>query len=376
MPRRLPLLLPALLIAALSDCMKAERLGTDTNSPDGMVFGSISLDLLGGLATGYAGAEFVAVGEACTVWASADGISWTHAATLPGCSGDLASVAHGNGAWVATGANAAGGSNCAIWTSPDGYTWQAASCPDSTQRKSVAFGNGMFIAGGSCDTNNQLLSISTDGATWTGSFDCASQNVDNLSRIVFDGQGHFVAQINQPSIGNLLFGGADQGLSPLTASALSLSTILQAGPAGSVDTSRWSMGTAYQLQNWPYSELLINPAFDVTRDFGATINAFGYAASQRIAVGYAGTTGCQIHTWTRASSTDVTPASCASVAGSANVQLEVVGGNVLRAVTAGPDYAGGPGYFNAHFYYSDDGSNWTLGSIVGTAQSVSAIGAR
>ncbi|MCQ6468391.1 hypothetical protein NPN14_24490, partial [Vibrio parahaemolyticus] len=65
-------------------------------------------------------------------------------------------VAYGNNLWIAGGSNA-------IRTSPDGITWTTRTSNFPSLILSVAYGNNLWIAGG----YTGALRTSTDGVTWT-----------------------------------------------------------------------------------------------------------------------------------------------------------------------------------------------------------------
>ncbi|TGM12786.1 hypothetical protein EHQ81_12940 [Leptospira selangorensis] len=137
------------------------------------------------------GVEFVAVGVACSLWTSKDGIAWTASSgssVFPDCSGgSLYSVTYGNGLFVAigtvTGDFTSRTNNCGLWTSSDALTWTRISCPNSTTYPSqgnlplrtISYGSvggvNKFIATGSkfaYGSGEKLYMIqSLDGVTWT-----------------------------------------------------------------------------------------------------------------------------------------------------------------------------------------------------------------
>lgn len=141
--------------------------------------------------TSDTGPEFVAVGLACSVWASDDGITWTAsvgATVFPDCSGgNLYSVAYGKGLFVAVGTLSGDftsrTNNCGIWTSPDAVTWTRISCPNfaaypaigNLPLRTISYGSvggvNKFIATGSkfaYGDGEKLYAVqSLDGVTWT-----------------------------------------------------------------------------------------------------------------------------------------------------------------------------------------------------------------
>lgn len=90
---------------------------------------------------------------------STNGLSWTNAATP---NAQLGSIAYGNGTFVAVDISGTLGTIAA--TSPDAVTWTLRTLPSSSAWRSVAFGNGVFVALSNTSTN---AATSTDGITWT-----------------------------------------------------------------------------------------------------------------------------------------------------------------------------------------------------------------
>jgi hypothetical protein len=137
----------------------------------------------------YANNTFVAVGALhndsgvhSLALTSSDGIAWTEQSSD---SRAWKSVAHGNGTFVAVGDHT-------IDTSTDGAVWTRRVPFVYVQFQGVAFGNGLFVTTGvfSDGRGNYHYSIqhSTDGVTWTGS--PAPANV-TMRGIAF-GAGQFV----------------------------------------------------------------------------------------------------------------------------------------------------------------------------------------
>lgn len=95
---------------------------------------------------------------------SSDGLSWV-TGTLPGTwNGSVLGITYGNGKFVAVGGydSAAGGT--VTFTSPDGVAWtKHVQLGFNTQRTSVAFGNGAFVAVNTATT----VSYSSDGVNWS-----------------------------------------------------------------------------------------------------------------------------------------------------------------------------------------------------------------
>ena len=120
----------------------------------------------------YGNGVFVAVGyvylERALIMTSPDGITWTSRTSAPGGSNEWQAVTYGecvftagalpSGCFVAVGSR---GTNNRVMTSPDGVVWTARVSVDQTWR-SVAFGNGTFVAVGDAS-----VMTSPDGVTWT-----------------------------------------------------------------------------------------------------------------------------------------------------------------------------------------------------------------
>jgi hypothetical protein len=117
-------------------------------------------------------------------WRSPDGLTWESAADA-GASGHWASLAYGNGHWVAFG----DGHRKA---SEDGLTWHdytATADPDPFE--AVAFGNDVFVAVGQ-KNNAARIATSPDGVTWTEQAPVATSYSTGFGAIAF-GDGRFVA---------------------------------------------------------------------------------------------------------------------------------------------------------------------------------------
>ena len=136
--------------------------------------------------------RFVAVGHSGTIMYSLDGKSWTDVSDPLG--GSLYGVAYGNCVYVITGGNNAG----VVYRSYDGANWtKVAIAPYPSSFGpwglfEVAFGNGVFVAGGSGWDGSKWTSVlltSTDGLTWTPQ---AFGNDYSITSVTF-GNGAFLA---------------------------------------------------------------------------------------------------------------------------------------------------------------------------------------
>jgi hypothetical protein len=96
---------------------------------------------------------------------------------------EWASVAFGNGRFVAVGGNAAGTASRVMW-STDGQTWNDAGTQISGRWKSVAYGNGSWVAVGH---NGVVMTSTNNGTEWT------KTNTTNGVVPVVDGQWESVA---------------------------------------------------------------------------------------------------------------------------------------------------------------------------------------
>ena len=95
------------------------------------------------------------------------------------------SVAYGNGLFVAV---ATSGTNNRIMTSPDGINWTSRTSAADNSWRSVAYGNGLFVAVSMSGTNNRVMT-SPDGINWTSRTSAANNNWFDVTY----GNGLFVA---------------------------------------------------------------------------------------------------------------------------------------------------------------------------------------
>jgi hypothetical protein len=107
------------------------------------------------------------------------------------------SIAYGNGTFVAVSDNYQ--TNTAVETSPDGNIWTPRVADTSTQWNTVVFGGGIFVALGRNENGDASVGMkSTDGINWS-SITPADTNVEWLSMAY--GGGRFVA-VGRPLVGN------------------------------------------------------------------------------------------------------------------------------------------------------------------------------
>jgi hypothetical protein len=137
-------------------------------------------DTLEGVA--YGNGKYIAIGNQRTgldgtIYGSADGVSWTHLATIPNHRlGDIVCV---GGKFVAVGQS--GG----ILTSADGTTWKVTAAPEIKDRlNAVAYADGTYVAVG----DGGVVVTSTDGENWTEQVSLGS---DTLRDVAY-GNGRFV----------------------------------------------------------------------------------------------------------------------------------------------------------------------------------------
>ena len=194
-------------------------------SPDGTNWTSLSASFSPEVMTGgaYGNGTFVAVGSSKIILASTNNVAWSQVAQLPVPALDdtFTSIVRGGGVWVAAakgggvfashdseawsrsaalsftpaglayglGLFVAVGSN-QIATSLDATTWLARDSGLGTNAllRSVAFGNGTFVAVGGAAGQNRILT-SADGVTWTSQRPASS---NYLSGVTY-GNGEFVA---------------------------------------------------------------------------------------------------------------------------------------------------------------------------------------
>ena len=128
----------------------------------------------------HTGTEFVAVGTSGNVVTSADGISW--ATTPSGFTQTMMAVGYGNGQFVGTGSNSSSDTGH-VWTSPDGRVWtDHSSGYDEFMYDVEAIGSRYFITGG------KIIS-SDNGTDWTAAYDATGWSIQSMAY----GDGVYVA---------------------------------------------------------------------------------------------------------------------------------------------------------------------------------------
>jgi len=124
---------------------------------------------------------FVAVGNSGSIWWTTNGTTVNSAlftSTQP--TNHLKSVAYGNGRFVAVGENAT------VLYSTDGKTWITTSCTGCGNFTDVAFGNGIFLASTATGIRRTV-----DGITWSQNTNYQDQNFTSITKIRF-GSGIFL----------------------------------------------------------------------------------------------------------------------------------------------------------------------------------------
>lgn len=379
---RIRSLFTTLAFMASISCMQAEKVSLDTSGAQGLLLGSLSfeLGLFGGGSGGYSGAQFVAVGGD-TGWYSFDGTSdWT-AFAFTGSGINVRSVAFGNGTWVAVGNY--NDTGCGIWTSPDGVTWTRRDCApgDNELKKAVVYGKGVFLAGGGLDGGIVKIIRSTDnGATWF--IQSAGSPMDqDITTMAFDsGTGNFVAST-----------GANQGLDEVYLSTdginwtavemppYSQSFKLKPGSAGIVIAyGSFNDGTNTY---WSYSQGIIssgtiswNNGLEKSYDYQSSYS-FTYGEGRHVAVGhdyYQSTCYFLYSTGSSSWGSGSQPPGCSSASGA-----------YWTAVTYSPGRSRfiAAGFNNSaslpDFVWSDDGLtwNWKSGNNVSPGNAPNSIAA-
>ena len=95
------------------------------------------------------------------------------------------SVAYGNGVWIAISTN---GTNRVMRSTDDGLTWSAIAASEANDWRSVAYGNGVWVAVSSNGTNRVMRSTD-DGLTWSA----IAATEANFWRSVAYGNGVWIA---------------------------------------------------------------------------------------------------------------------------------------------------------------------------------------
>ena len=115
------------------------------------------------------------------------GVGETWTSYTPSTSSGWRSVAYGNGIFVAVGEIGGAGTGD-IMTSQDGATWTSQTTPVTAEWTSVAYGNGIFVVVSDEDFAKDRLT-STDGTTWTRQ---TSTTFDSWQALTFN-DGIFMA---------------------------------------------------------------------------------------------------------------------------------------------------------------------------------------
>ncbi len=209
------------LFVAVGDCPfvsgRCTSNGVIITSPDGITWtdrdsgirGRLFSQLFGVTYGGASGSElFVAVGLSGII-TSPDGITWTVRDTTD-ILDQLFDVTYGGASgielFVAVGGRFGGG---AIFTSPDGITWTARTSGTMNGLRSVTYGNGVFIAAGSCPKNSNndcsadgVILTSPDGITWTAQTSALQSNFYGIANRTVGSNTFFVAVGGCPEVLN------------------------------------------------------------------------------------------------------------------------------------------------------------------------------
>lgn len=120
---------------------------------------------------------YVIVGDAGTIYRSADGLTWTKPTLPGGATNNLNAVVWNGVNWIVVGTGIGSGTagNAVVFYSSDGTTWTksttVAGCDGATgsgQFNGVVVGGGRVVAVGASGAPAPCVSISTDnGVTWT-----------------------------------------------------------------------------------------------------------------------------------------------------------------------------------------------------------------
>jgi hypothetical protein len=107
------------------------------------------------------------------------GTTWTAAAAAE--ANTWRSVAYGNGVWVAV---ALSGTNRVMRSTDDGLNWTAVAAAEANQWYSVAYGNGVWVAV-AFDGDNRVMRSTDNGASWTAVGTAAGVAANNWSSVAY-----------------------------------------------------------------------------------------------------------------------------------------------------------------------------------------------
>ena len=147
--------------------------------------------------TGVVG--FVGIAPSSPAWA--DGTSWS--TVVPPEDNSWRSIAYGNGVWVAV---ANSGTNQVMRSTDDGLSWTAVAAAEANRWYSVAYGNGVWVAVAYSGTN-QVMRSTDDGLSWTA---VAAAEANGWYSVAY-GNGVWVAVANSGT--NRVMRSTDDGLS-------------------------------------------------------------------------------------------------------------------------------------------------------------------
>jgi hypothetical protein len=162
---------------------------TSTDSTNWTAAVSPTVNLLNAVA--YGAGQFVAVGGSATtatILNSANGIDWT-SQSAPW--NTLYAILFAQGQFVAVGQTNSSSKLSTILTSPDGLNWTARTAATTNSLRTIAFGNGVYVAAG----DRGQIGVSSDGINWTN----VSLNTTLSWRMLAYGGGQFLLGQQTPS---------------------------------------------------------------------------------------------------------------------------------------------------------------------------------
>lgn len=152
----------------------------------------------------YGGSVFVAAGNGGGLRTSTDAVTWT--ARTSGTASTITGLAYGGSTYLYVGSAIAGGT-IPVATSTDAVTWSTntglglnASGNTIANAFGLTYGGGLFVAVGGGDYDNggitnyqTFVKTSTNGSTWTQRYNSSGSTTVNMLRAVAYGGGLFVA---------------------------------------------------------------------------------------------------------------------------------------------------------------------------------------
>jgi len=140
------------------------------------------------LNSGVSGGVKIVTGGDGAFYVSEDGVAWQAGDVISFW--DTKSIAYGNGLFVAVGYVDGGSGKNTAYYSTNGINWTSTSLPALRNWTGITYGNGKFVAISGSDTSlSNIAAYSTDGINWTQT---TLPLTTNWSRIAYGG-GVFVA---------------------------------------------------------------------------------------------------------------------------------------------------------------------------------------